>query len=197
MQILLADDHALFRDAVSAWLDRLGEQVSISVASSLEGVLGLLGQGTGFDLVLLDLDMPGMEGTTGVRRVCAAASDTPVVIVSATEAPDMIRDGLAAGAAAYVPKSSSGHELLASLRRVLPAAHDEPDAPGLEVLNDKQRRILGLLGEGASNRTIAERLHLTEGTVKQYVSEILRRLGVENRTQAGLRARRLLEGGRD
>ncbi len=196
MQILLADDHALFRDAVSAWLDRLGEQVSISVASSLEGVLSLLEQGTGFDLVLLDLDMPGMEGTASIRQVCAAAAGAPVVIVSATEAPDMIRDGLAAGAVAYVPKSSSGHELLASLRRVLPASNDT-DTPGLAALSDKQRHILALLGEGASNRTIAERLHLSEGTVKQYVSEILRRLGVENRTQAGLQARQLLEGGRD
>ncbi len=195
IHILLADDHSLFRDGMGVWLRKLGDDVSIRTAGSVEEVLEAV-ERRGYDLILLDLDMPGMQGADSIRRIGAQIPGTPIVIVSAEENGMAMRTCLNAGAAGYVPKSTSGEVILSAIRQVLAGGSFIPveaiQASPLPDFSRKKTELLSLLAEGLSNRTIAERLHLTEGTVRQYVSEILRDLDVDNRAQAGIKARAML-----
>jgi len=196
-RILLADDHGLFRDSMEVWLKRLDDHhVSIRTVTSLDEVLDALQKASLYHLILLDLNMPGMHGAASVREVCSNTADIPVIIVSAEENPTVIRACIDAGAAGYVPKSSSGETILDAIRQVLAGycyipLHVRHSRP-VDRFSDRQLELLSLLAEGHSNREIARRIHLSEGTVRQYVSEILRKLNVENRSQAGIKARSML-----
>lgn len=180
---------------MGVWLRKLGDEVSIQTASSLETVLEAL-ETRGYDLILLDLDMPGMRGADSVRRIGERVPDTPIVIISAEENGAVMRTCIHHGAAGYVPKSASGEVILSAIRQVLAGGSFVPvealHASPLPSFSRKKIELLSLLAEGLSNKAIAERLHLTEGTVRQYVSETLRELDVDNRTQAGIKARAML-----
>ena len=196
MKLLLADDHGLFRDSMAVWLKQLDDHVDIIFASSYDSVCDALDKHA-FDLLMLDLGMPGMQGALSIRRLHAMTEDTPLIVVSADENPLTIQSCVDAGAAGYVPKSSEGETILHAARTVLeggdyipPSLHSQlSEQPGF---TDKQMQLLALLAEGRSNRDIADAMHLAEGTVKQYVTRMLRQLDVDNRMQAGLKARKLL-----
>lgn len=196
MNILLADDHGLFRDSMGMWLNQVHGNISIQTVSSLDALLKIPAGIQSFDLLLLDLYMPGMQGVQSVRTVCARAGDVPVVIVSAEESPLIMRACVDAGAAGYVPKSSKGEEILNAIHQVcnghcyLPLAARKANS-SLQ-LSPKQIELLSLLAKGYPNKEIAKRMFLSDGTVRQYVSIILNALGVENRTQASIRARAIL-----
>lgn len=202
MRILLADDHGLFRDSMAVWLqrcpDRIGEggEVEVEFAVDWDSLWARLPEG--FDLLLVDLGMPGMDGAASVDRLRAAAPATPILVVSANGERAVIEACLDAGAAGYITKASPGEEILEAVATVLRGARYRPSLPEearplpMETLSERQRQVLARLARGESNRTIAERLALTEGTVKQYVSQLLDILDVDNRTQAGNLARQLL-----
>lgn len=199
MHILLADDHGLFRDALSAWLKALNGPVRVSTGTCFAHVAQALDDGGDRpELILLDLAMPGMDGVQGVRRVCALARKIPVIVVSADENPHAIDYCLNAGAAGYVPKSASGDTILTAVRQVLageiwrPRITASAMAAGSLQFTERERSLMAELAEGRSNREIADRLCLSEGTVKQYVSILLSKLGADNRTQAGMQARAIL-----
>ena len=194
MRLLLADDHGLFRDSMAVWLKQLDENLIIDFADSLNSVENIIQQND-YDLVMMDLGMPGMQGAVSIKQICSQLGDTPVLVVSADENPLAIRSCVDAGASGYVTKSSSGDTILLAAKQVLSGARYLPiniDSADTIDLSDKQKQILAHLAEGLSNKEIAEKMCLSEGTIKQYVTTLLRRLNVDNRMQAGLKARDIL-----
>jgi len=196
MHILIADDHGLFRDSMRAWLEQLDKNYVIDTASCFDEVKTVLALEKHFCLILLDLNMPGMRGVETIRMITSQICDTPVIIVSANENPHTVAACIHAGAAGFVPKSSNGDTILAAISLVLAGGTFIPRGvsvdDSLPVFTEKQLHILRQITNGDSNRDIAESLHLSEGTIKQYVSDILSKLGVDNRTQAALAAREML-----
>lgn len=194
MRLLLADDHGLFRDSMAVWLKQLDNNLIIDFSDSLDSVNEniLL---THYDLVLMDLCMPGMQGAVSIKQICSQLNDTPLLVVSADGNPQAIRSCVDAGASGYVTKSSPGDTILLAVKQVLSGAKYLPiDANDSDTfdLSEKQKQILAYLAGGLSNKEIAEKMYLSEGTIKQYVTKLLRLLKVDNRMQAGLKARDLL-----
>ncbi len=188
MKILLADDHGLFRAGIADILSRGFPDAALDQAQDLPSVLQRL-EGGDYDLILLDVFMPGMEGAPSARQVADAAPTTPVVAVSALEDPAAIRRLMETGIAGFISKSVDHDRFVSGLRSVLetgapfvlgaiPAAEPPPE------LSPRQRQIMDLIREGLSNQQIAARLNIAEGTVKIHVSSILRALGAANRTEA-------------
>ena len=196
MKLLLADDHGLFRDSMAVWLKQLGAQVEIVFANSFDSVSAAVDKHD-FELLLLDLGMPGMQGAYSVRKLADRLDGAPLIVVSADENPLTIQSCLEAGAAGYVTKSSEGETILQAARTVLEGNTYVPSglyrqASSQTEFTERQMQLLALLADGKSNREIAEAMSLSEGTVKQYVTRVLRQLDVDNRMQAGIKARELL-----
>ncbi len=198
MRILVVDDHPLFRSGIAGVIADLAAAVETTEASSCEKALGLLAAGREFALILLDLNLPGMDGMTGLARLRDAAPATPVVVLSATEDSRKIKQAIAAGAKGYVPKSAGRDILLNALRLVLsggvylPINIMESPAPAAtaEQLTPRQRDVLQWLVRGKSNKEIADLLGMAENTVRVHVAAIFRYLDVKNRTEAGYAAMR-------
>jgi DNA-binding NarL/FixJ family response regulator len=205
-RVLIADDHPLYCDALRAVVPQACPGAEISEAGSQEEVLAVVGRESPFDLVLLDLNLPGATGLSCLAALRAASPAVPIVIVSAVDDPRIMQDVIMGGAMAFVPKSAPGKVLINALRVILAggtymptgvvaALRDADAATGSQDLTLRQRRVLELLANGLSNKQIARQLDISEITVKAHVSAIFRKLGVSNRVQAGNAARRLLEGG--
>lgn len=199
LTILLADDHALFRAGMRHVLRELRDSVVIFEAKDGVEAVSLADQKAGLDLVLLDLAMPQMDGFAGLEALRQRVPRVPIVILSASENAHDVRAALDAGAMGYIPKSSPAPVVLSALRLVLaggvyvPPVMVRPSASksmrataGSDALTPRQTEILRFLEQGKSNKEIARTLALTEGTVKQHVSDILNALNVSNRTQAAL-----------
>jgi len=203
---LVIDDHPLFCDALALTLSGLIGVARVETAHTLAAALDRIAAGQVPDLLLLDLDLPDVEGLEGLIRLRQAAPAAPVLVVTSMSEPRLIGAALAAGAAGFLPKHS-GRELfrtaldcLAAGGIYLPAGH-EP-APGaadagagdpaadavarLSLLTRQQGRILDLLCQGRLNKQIAWELAIAETTVKAHVTAIMRKLGVQSRTQAVL-----------
>lgn len=208
--LLIADDHPLFRAALrQAAQDAVGSTLLLHEAGTLEEVLATLDATPDIDLVLLDLHMPGSHGLAGLAAVRAQYPGVAVVVVSANEDPRVVRRALDHGAAGYLPKSSGLDELRkailtvmdcaqwlpANLRAAVLHADSEPEdaalAARLASLSPQQFRVLTLVADGLLNKQIADRLQVQERTVKAHLSAIFERLGVRNRTQAGVVLREL------
>lgn len=197
MKILLADDHGLFRDSMAVWLKQYEQDVQIEFAADWESLNEHLDDD--LNLLMLDLGMPGMSGAASICSIIKQIHDVPVLVVSANEDRHTIKACLECGASGYITKASSGQEILKAVSTVMkgeiyqPPKHLQQDSLGLEEsFSKKQFQLLALLAEGESNRDISQQLSLSEGTVKQYVSQLLDMLGVDNRTQAGNKARKIL-----
>jgi len=194
LRLLLADDHGLFRDSMAVWLKQLDENLIVDFADSLDTVKKNLTQAS-YDLLMMDLAMPGMQGAISIKQICSQFTNLPLLVVSADESPLAIRSCIDAGASGYVTKSSPGDTILLAVKQVLSGAQYLPlnlHKLNTPDLSDKQKQILAYLTKGLSNKEIADRMCLSEGTIKQYVTKLLRLLGVDNRMQAGIKARELL-----
>jgi DNA-binding NarL/FixJ family response regulator len=207
MNILLADDHPLFREGVKHVLMLLGGQVRIYDAHDYPSMFAEAAAHPDLDLVLADLYMPGMGGHEGVAEFRNQFPDTPLVIMTASESRADARRVLASGALGYVLKSSPSQEMLDALIRVLDGGvyvppilegDEQPDDPlslmplssqGIR-LTHRQLQVLNLLLQGKPNKIIARELDLSEGTVKIHVAAIFKALGVTNRTEAAVAAQR-------
>lgn len=205
---IIADDHPLFRAALKqALLETL--VAPILEVASFEQLLQAIEQEPQVELVLLDLTMPGNRGLTGLTSLRSRYPDILVVIVSANEQLQTIRQAMAFGASAYIPKSMplaelqhAVHCVLAGdtwlpthLRDAVEAEHPEQYldfAQRLEQLTPQQFRVLECLADGLLNKQIAYELNVQETTIKQHVSAILRKLNVINRTQAGIIFKQML-----
>ncbi len=203
-RVLIADDHPLYCDALRAVVPQACPGAAISEAASQEAVLAAITAGPPFDLVLLDLNLPGASGLSCLTALRRAVPGTPIVVVSAVDDPKIMQDVIMGGASAFVPKSAPGQVLINALRVILAggtympagifaALRDSEHASHANELTLRQRRVLELLSTGLSNKQIARALDISEITVKAHVSAIFRKLGVSNRVQAGLEARRLLD----
>jgi DNA-binding NarL/FixJ family response regulator len=210
MNVLIVDDHALFRRGLSLILADLFDGASISEAGNADEAIGLVsGEDAHFDLVLVDLVMPGMNGLEGIRLLREHLGDTPVVVVSSSEDLSDIKSALDRGARGYILKSSAAEVLGHALPLILagevfvPAialsrgeilASRSTEAPGSEkrlgqtqkTMTPRQTEVLTLLAQGQSNKEIARNLGMPESTVKVHVKAILQKLGVKNRTQAAI-----------
>lgn len=202
MHILLIDDHPLFRSGIAAVVAELAASIQCTEASSCEEALRVIGGGAQFELILLDLNLPGMDGLTGLAKLREATPDTPIVMLSATENTAKIKQAISAGAMGYIPKSSGRDIILNALRLVLSGGvylpinllhtvdevnKSNPDANG-DGLTTRQHEVLSLLVKGKSNKEIAYQLGMAENTVRVHVAAILKFLNVKNRTEAGYAA---------
>src|SRR5690606_10720281 len=202
--LLIADDHPLFRAALRGAAAEAEAGIETLEAGTLEDTLAALEARHDVDLVLLDLHMPGNHGLAGLAAIRAQFPAVAVVLVSANEDPQVVRRALDHGAAGYIPKSASLDEMRDAIRTVLACEEWLPpalrgavaraqSAPGdadlaarLASLTPQQFRVLALVAEGLLNKQIADRLDVQERTVKAHLSAIFEKLGVRNRTQAGV-----------
>jgi DNA-binding NarL/FixJ family response regulator len=205
-RIVIADDHPLFRDALRLAISEQFEGAEIAEAGALDTVRAEIEAAPDTDLVLLDLNMPGMHGFSGLLFLRAQFPAVPVAVISANEEPRVVRRAVELGAAGYIPKSATPDEIRGALAALLageawlPPAIDPGDgeedeeadlAARLTSLTPQQVRVLMMLSEGLLNKQIAYDLGVSEATVKAHVSAILQKLDVGSRTQAVILAGRL------
>ena len=209
MNLLLIDDHALFREGLKFILRGLDEHLAIDEAGSVAAALAL--QHTApFDLILLDLNMPGVGNLEALATIRAAFPEAPVVVLSGEDDPRMIRATIEHGAMGFVPKSSTPEILIQALRLILAhgvylpvsaldseesatGAADAPRDPDalLRNMSPRQVEVLHCVIQGQPNKLIARNLALSESTVKAHLSAVLRSLGARNRTEAVYAAAKL------
>ncbi|MBK5959106.1 DNA-binding response regulator [Rhodoplanes elegans] len=205
-RLVIADDHPLFRGAMREAVAGLFEKVEIAEAGSFDQISEILDRGGDVDLILLDLAMPGVRGFSGLLYLRAQYPSVPVVVVSATDDPSVIRRCMDFGAAGYIPKTLGVDVMRQGITAVLQGglwtppdidldASADPEASAalarFATLTPQQVRVLMMLSEGLLNKQIAYELSVSEATVKAHVSAILQKLGVESRTQAVIAASKI------
>jgi DNA-binding NarL/FixJ family response regulator len=211
IKLLVVDDHALVREGVRHTLESLSREVQVFEAKSGVEAVRLVERQSDFDLVLLDLQLPDIDGFQALTRLRERNPDLPVVILSASnERPDVV-SALNMGAVGFIPKSYTRELMLNAVRLVLAGGvyippHvlgltgsanvearrvQEHESTGSLGLTQRQLQVLSLLAQGKPNKIIARDLNITEPTVKSHVTQILRALKVTNRSQAVIAARRL------
>lgn len=204
--IVIVDDHPLFRGALRQAIGSLLPRSRVVEANGLDELNATLAAEKDVDLILLDLTMPGVQGFSGLIALRAQHPGVPVVIVSATEEPTVIRRAIEFGASGFIPKSMTVDTIGRAIEAVLAgeawtppdidlsAAEDKETADlvrRLGTLTPQQVRVLMMLSEGLLNKQIAYELGVSEATVKAHVSAILDKLGVDSRTQAVIAASRI------
>ena len=214
LKVLVIDDHPLVQEGVAVALESLGPDTCVICARDAEQGMAEAAANSDLDLVLLDLALPGMSGLGLIGRLHERFPSLPVVVLSAHEGPENVRQAINSGAMGFIPKSSPTRELLEALRRVLEgnvsvpanlqgasalsngcagtAASDPAQStPDLSLLTMRQLEVLSRVCQGKTNKQIATELSLSEKTVKAHVTAIFKVLGVVNRTQAVLAAGRV------
>jgi DNA-binding NarL/FixJ family response regulator len=195
MKVLLADDHDLVRETLAAFLVAEG-QCEVQTARTLDEALNLISQG--FDLILLDYTMPGMNGFDGLAKARALAGSTPVAIISGTTQRELAEAALREGAAGFVPKTLAARSMVAAVQIMISGEvfapisllqAEEPVDGALASLTRRETDVLRGICEGKSNKEIARDLDLQEVTVKLHVKTLSRKLGAKNRTHAAMIAR--------
>jgi DNA-binding NarL/FixJ family response regulator len=207
--LVIADDHPLFRGALREAVTGLFGRAEVAEAGTFEEVSELLERGGDVDLILLDLRMPGMRGFSGLMYLRAQYPSLPIVVVSATDDPAVIRRCIDFGASGFIPKTLGIDALRQAIARVLQGeVWTPPDVDltrqsdgeitamiaRLSTLTPQQVRVLMMLSGGLLNKQIAYELGVSEATVKAHVSAILQKLGVESRTQAVIAAGKIEAG---
>lgn len=206
-RIIIVDDHPLFRAALRQTLAGGDPSIAVEEAGDLEGLSAALAADRDCDLVLLDLNMPGVRGFSGLLLLRSQYPDVPVMIISAVEDSTVVRRAFELGAAGYLHKSVGPPEIRRAIETVLAGEMFVPEAVDLTgedvntalmqrlgTLTPQQVRVLMMLSDGLMNKQIAYELSISEATVKAHVSAILQKLDVDSRTQAVIAAARIEEG---
>lgn len=205
MKILVVDDHPLVREGLRQALKGLDHQVTVLEAATCGRAFELADLHLDIDLVLLDYQLPDINGLTGLEMLARQHPELPVVMLSGSLDPQLeqrLREG---GAAGYLSKGCSSQDMLKVLRLVLSGEDAEPDAalasgnapvPELEGqpaarLTHRQEEVLMMLLAGCTNKTISRELFISDETTRNHVSAILKFFGVQSRTQAVLAASRM------
>lgn len=209
-KILIADDHPLFREAITNVIESEFPGCEVLETDCLEGAMEITAVNDSLDIILLDLDMPGMNGLNGLISLRNASPTIPVVIVSAEKNKQVVLQAITYGAVGFIAKSSPREQMGAALKTILDGnvylpsdiirmdtrSSTQSDSGNMksispELLSSLTRRqllVLERMSKGESNKQIAYNLNIAETTVKTHVSAILRKLGVYNRIQAILSA---------
>jgi DNA-binding NarL/FixJ family response regulator len=207
VRIVVADDHPLFREALQQAVGDVFGSVSFVEADSFDTLRTAAEANEDADLVLLDLDMPGAHGFSALAWLRSQFPALPVVIISATTDPRVMRRSVDFGSSGFIPKSSSLKTIATAIQSVLdgevwlPEAalttedealrEDQELAQKIATLTPQQFRVLMMLADGLLNKQIAAELQVSEATIKAHVTAILRKMGLRSRTQAAVAARRL------
>jgi DNA-binding NarL/FixJ family response regulator len=201
LRVHIADDHPLVRGALRQALEAAFAGCEVGEAASYDELQALLAATDEPDLILLDLHMPGMSGFIGLMMLRSEHPATPVLVVSGSDDAATVQRVIDYGASGFVPKSAPVSELRDAVRAVLDGqvwmptlGWDEAEAAVAHravSLTPQQMRVLARMAEGKLNKQIAYDLGVSEQTVKDHVSVILRKLGASNRTQAILLASQL------
>jgi DNA-binding NarL/FixJ family response regulator len=210
VRVLIVDDQTVVREGLAAILSTEPEIQVVGLAADGQDALDVIAQ-TQPHVVLMDLKMPVMNGVQATQRIHRDYPNIRVLVLTTYVADEWVFDAIRAGAAGYLMKDTRRAELIAAIKgtaegksyldptvagRVMQQAVARPqsEAPGepqTEALTDRELQILHLLAKGYSNPEIAKEIHLARGTVRNYVSAILQKLGVADRTQAAIEALRL------
>jgi DNA-binding NarL/FixJ family response regulator len=202
LRLLLVDDHAIVREGMRAILEEESDLAVVGECSTGDEALQACVSAQP-DVVLLDLNMPGLDPVSTIRGLAQRVPGVRIMVFTSFGEDDIVRATLDAGAIGFLLKDARRDELLQAIRSVAagqpwlaPTAQRQlmellrrPPDP-LQSLTERESDVLGLIGRGCSNKLIARELGLSEGTVKGYVSQILAKLGVADRTQAALIAAR-------
>ncbi|WP_415401804.1 response regulator [Tateyamaria sp. SN3-11] len=197
--ILLADDHDLVRDTIAAYLETV-EDFQVQTAANLDGALDVMRGLDSFDLLILDYNMPGMDGLNGLDRARKAFPATKVALMSGVANREVANKAMERGANGFIPKSLTAVSLVNAIKFVLsgeryfpfdfgPAETAATPSGAFATLSDREMQTLEQLCIGLSNKEIARNLGVQEVTVKLHVKNVLAKLGVSNRTQAALLAK--------
>ena len=204
MKILIADDHALFRDGLRCLLEHVQDDTVVLEASTCRQALSISKEHEDIDLILPDLAMPDLNGFDAMAAIIEQVPAVPVAILSASENPVDMRRAYEEGAMGYIPKSHNNEIIEGAIRLMLSGGIYVPKAAlgtsnmrqeGNEAvdgvyLTPQQKKVLMLMGQGKSNKHIARALNVAESTVKAHVSAILRSLNADNRTEAVIEAKK-------
>ncbi|HZK54234.1 MAG TPA: response regulator transcription factor [Desulfosporosinus sp.] len=201
MKVLIVDDDALIREGLKILLEIEADFLVVGTASNGQEALEMCRKEKP-DLVLMDIRMPVMDGVLGTKLIKSHFKDIKVVILTTFKDDEYIKEALKSGAEGYILKNQPADSIIESLRAVakgnivlerevanaLSAMLKEGKKVAPERLDISQREleILKLVGEGLSNREIAERLYLSEGTTRNYVTALLEKLGFRDRTQLAI-----------
>ncbi len=202
---LLVDDHPMVRAALEVALKRAHPGAQVLQAAALDEADKALESHNDIDMVLLDLNIPGANGISGLNVLRTRYPRVPVIVVSGFDDHRYQAEARAAGAAGFVSKAADNDQMLAAIAAVLAGDSHWPDGQAgtaesdddssliakIATLTPQQMRVLELLGQGMLNKQIAHELDIVESTVKAHVSAILRKLNVYSRTQAVLLAQKL------
>ncbi|HXE39197.1 MAG TPA: response regulator transcription factor [Azonexus sp.] len=204
LKLLVVEDHALVREGLVRLLGQIEEKATVLESEDFESALTVLDNEGEFDLVLLDLALPGIDGFAGLDILRRRYPAMPVAVVSAFDDTPTITRVLNLGASGFIPKAFSGEALLSAVREILagnifrPSGQqgsrldDATPVPPSKIsvrpdeigITDRQAQVLALMVRGLSNRDIADQLELSEGTVKIHATAVFKALGVNSRTQA-------------
>lgn len=199
MRILIADDHELVRDTISAFLDREGD-ITIESVETFEAAFEKIESDGPYDVVLLDYSMPGMNGLDGLRAAIEANGGGQVALISGTADKAIAEQALAEGAAGFLPKTMAAKSLVHAVRfmaageqyapiKFLTQPDEKTSHPLADRLSERELQVLDGLCRGLANKEIARELELQEVTVKLHVKTLSRKLDARNRTQAAMIAR--------
>ena len=211
IRVMLVDDQQLFREGMVILIDAIEDLTVAGEAGNGEEAVELYAE-LRPDVVLMDVQMPEMNGVEATRRILAQDPEAKILILTTFDNDEYVFEGMRAGAVGYILKAMSSDELgravrvahqgnvwievsvarklISELTRVPPASTEEGSSL-IEPLSEREREILQLMAKGSRNREIATRLHLAEGTVKNYVSSLMRKMYVEDRVQVVVRAKEL------
>ncbi|HEY9622930.1 MAG TPA: response regulator transcription factor [Crinalium sp.] len=191
IRVLIADDHAIFRQGLATIINRDPEMQVIAQAENGEQAIALFEEHQP-DVTLMDLRMPEVEGVAAISAICAIAKSARIIVLTTYDSDEDIYRGLQAGAKGYLLKETEPDELLNAIRTVHRGQQYIPPDVGAKLvqrlsnpeLSERELEVLRSLAQGMSNADIATALSIGEGTVKSHVNRILNKLDVSDRTQA-------------
>ena len=209
MKVLIADDHALFRDGLSLHLEQIDPQAVIFQAGNFSQAMKIIDDEKKLDLIIIDLDMPDMDWEEALKEIKEKTDGARLVIISASEDSRSIRKSMEYGISGYIPKRSDTKVLTGALKLILdggtylpPSVLDNGQAVSGyngnanvrakgKTLTNRQAQVLELVAQGMSNKQIAYEIGVSEATVKLHINALLRAVGATNRTQAVITAQKM------
>jgi len=205
MKILIADDHALYRDGLALRLEQIAPDAVVLQASNYAQIFKIIKNDTDISIIILDIEMQDMPWLDALQMMRKMLPQTAIVVVSASEDGRTIRSVMSTGVKGYIPKRSDAKVFENALKLILdggtyvppilisnpPINNLSTKSTGLKTLTNRQSQVLDLIAQGKSNKQIAYDMGVSESTVKLHINALLRSLHVSNRTQAVITAQQL------